>query len=93
MKNLTLIILFTFSIGHIFSQNSEGYYEITFQLEQIHTAGDAKYKINEMREATKEIIFYFNDETDTFTLKTKHHYTTIEFIKILKLNNFYPIER
>ena len=93
MKQLALIIFLILNLNTSFSQDTNGYYEITFQLEQINNASDAKHKIIELRKLTKEVIFYFNDDTDMFTLKTKTYYTTEEFMKILKSHYFRPIER
>jgi len=83
---LTLsILLFTVLT---YAQDQNGYYFHTFKIENITNDGDAKHIITEIREKTGEKIFYFNDSTDVFRLKTKRNYATNEFFELLISHNF-----
>ncbi len=93
MKKALLILGLIFITIWSHAQDEEGYYFHTFKIENITTDGDAKHMIGDMRDKTGEKIFYFDDETDIFTLKTKHVYTTNEFYDILRSHHFNVIAR
>lgn len=88
----TILALVIISLSS-YAQDSNDFNTYTFKLENITDANDAKEMINQMRTSTKEKIFYFNDATDTFTLKTKNQYEVGEFVKILTIKGFRPITR
>lgn len=93
MKKALLIFGIIFITSLSYAQDNEGFYFHSFKIENITTDGDAKHIIGEMRDKTGEKIFYFDDATDTFTLKTKHVYATNEYFEILRSHHFNVIAR
>ena len=94
MKKIFLILTHLLLISsNGYSQNNDTFYFYEFQLHDITDPDDAKQMIIQMRELTGEVIFYFNNDTDTFKLKSKKEYPEGEFIKILIDQNFRPIIR
>ncbi len=93
MRHFILTFSFFITFNLTFSQENEGYNFYTFQLEQITNSADAKLKIVELRKKTQEVIFYFDDDLDQFTLKTKNTYTEEELYDLLKSFYFRPVEK
>ena len=92
MKKLLLLISIALFYLTSYSQDKDGFYFHLFKVNNITNYGDAKILIIEMRKKTGEKIFYFNDTTDTFKLKTRQIYLNNEFIELLLNNNIHVIE-
>jgi hypothetical protein len=88
MKNI-IIALFIFSSFSLYSQNEDVIYnEYSFKIENITDPDDAKAIKIQLRKLTSEIIFYFDNDLDVFTLKTTNIYEPGEFVAILVENNY-----
>jgi len=86
---LTTIVLSFLSLSY--AQNKE-YNKYQFKINLITNPDDAKEMITQMRKKVDEIIFYFDNSTNVFTLKTYTQYTNNEFIEILISHNFNALE-
>lgn len=88
MKKILLTLCFLWTITTIYAQDQNGYYIHTFKIENITTYREAKSVIVDIRKSTGERIFYFDDSTSVFTLKTKQIYAANEFFDLLLAHNF-----
>lgn len=87
-KIIIIIGLFLSTFGYSQSVDSLGYYHTQFQVNGISTKADAKIVITRLREMTGEMLYRFDDSTDTFDLKTKSPVNREEFIEKLRSYGF-----
>ena len=89
MKKLLLFFIITLSTAKLYSQNtSDTLYHYTFKLQNIDNIGLAKHSINSLRKTLGETLITFNDDTDTFLLKSHHYFTEIELFTLIENSGF-----
>ena len=89
MKKLILLIFIWCSTTLSFSQSTiDTLYHYTFKLSNINTFGDAKLSTNILREVTGEMLIEFNDDTDTFLLKSRQYFVEADLFELIENSGF-----